>query len=53
MEEPIYYLNQGDVDNVYTLLSGMVSVQSFTLLVQLIAVGVMLALVFVVALRRL
>lgn len=48
-----YYLNPEDVENVYTLLSGMVTVQSFSLLVQLVTVGVVIALVFVVALRRL
>lgn len=48
-----YYLNPEDVANVYTLLTGMVSVQSFTLLAQLVQVGVTLVLVFVIALRRL
>ena len=48
-----YYLNPEDVANVYTLLTGMVSVQSFSLLAQLVQIGVSLVLVFVVALRRL
>lgn len=48
-----YYLNPEDVANVYTLLTGLVSVQSFSLLAQLVLIGVCLVLVFVVALRRL
>lgn len=51
MGEP-YYLNPQDVANVYELLTGMVTVQAFSLLVQLVTVGVLLALVFVVSVRR-
>lgn len=39
-------------DNVNTLISGLVTVQMFSLLAQLLTLGVVLVVVFVVAMRR-
>ena len=52
VEEAIYHLQQTDVDAVFTLLSGLVTLEMFSLLAQLLLLGVVLAVVFVVAIRR-
>ena len=45
-------LIQAQNDNVNTLLTGLVTVQMFSLLAQLLMLGVVMVVVFVVALRR-
>lgn len=47
-----YSITQADVENAFTLLSGLVSVNVFMLLVQLMTLGALLAVVFVIAIRR-
>lgn len=51
-QEVYYHLQQADVESVFTLMSGMVSVQLFSLLAQLLLLGAVLVVVFVVAMRR-
>lgn len=50
--ETAYHLTQQDVDGLFTLVSGLVSVNVFSLLAQLLVLGVLLVVVFVIALRR-
>ena len=50
--ETVYHYTQADVEGVFTLLSGLVSVNLFMLLAQLLTLGVLLVVVFVIALRR-
>ena len=52
VEEAIYHISQADVDSAFTLMSGLVSLQMFSLLAQLLTVGVLLVVVFSIALRR-
>ena len=52
VNDAIYHLTQSDVDSVYTFMSGMVTIQMFTLLAQLLMLGVLLMVVFVIAVRR-
>lgn len=47
-----YHLAQSDVDGLFTLVSGLVSVNLFMLLAQLLTLGAVLVVVFVIALRR-
>lgn len=47
-----YSITQADVENVFTLLSGLVSVNVFMLLAQLMTLGALLVVVFVIALRK-
>lgn len=51
-EDAYYHLTQMDVDAVFTFMSGVVSVQMFTLLAQLLTLGAVLTVVFLVAMRR-
>ena len=51
-QEAVYHLTQQDVDSVLTMASGLVSVGVFSLLVQLLTLGVLLVIVFTIALRR-
>lgn len=51
-QEVVYHITQSDVDNAFTLLTGLVTLQWFSLLAQLITLGVVLVVVFVIALRR-
>ena len=50
--EVLYDLTKDDVDSLFTIVSGLVTVNLFTLLVQLLILGVLLVVVFVIALRR-
>lgn len=47
-----YSITQADVDGAFTLLSGLVTVNEFMLLAQLMTLGMLLVVVFVIALRR-
>lgn len=51
-QDAVYHIQQSDVDGLFTLVSGLVSVQVFSLLAQLLTLGVVLVVVFVVCLRR-
>ena len=51
-QEIYYHLQQSDVDSIFTLMSGMVTVQMFSLLAQLLTLGAVLVVVFVIAIRR-
>lgn len=51
-QEVYYHLQQADVDHIMQLASGLVTVQLFTLLACLLCLGVLLLMVFVVAIRR-
>lgn len=51
-QDVVYHLTLTDVDSAFTLLSGMVTVQMFSLLAQLLTLGAVLVVVFVIALRR-
>lgn len=53
VNDAAYHLQQSDVDGLFTLVSGLVSVQMFSLVAQLLTLGVVLVVVLVVALRRL
>lgn len=53
VEDGYYHLQQVDVEGLFTLVSGLVSVELFSLVAQLVTLGVVLVVVFVVALRRL
>lgn len=48
-----YYLQQTDVDGMFELFSGLVSVEVFILITQLILIGIALVVVFTVSIRRL
>ena len=52
VEEATVTISQADFDSLMTLLSGMLSVEWFTLLSLLILIGVLLVVVFVVTVRR-
>lgn len=52
VESAAWHLQKADVDALQTMLAGVLSVQWFTLLAQLITVGVLLVIVFVIAVRR-
>jgi|GEM_PF-2059607 len=47
-----YSITQADVENAFTLLSGLVSVNLFMLLAQLLTLGALLVVVFVICIRR-
>lgn len=47
-----YEITKSDVDGAFTLLSGLVSVNVFMLLAQLLTLGVLLVVVFVIGIRR-
>lgn len=47
-----YQLSQADVDSLFTAITGQTTILWFSLLAQLILIGVLLVVVFVVALRR-
>ena len=51
-QEVYYHLSQQDVDGIFTLASGLVTVEVFSLLASLLILGVLLVLVFVVGIRR-
>ena len=50
--ETVYHISQADVDGLFTLVTGLVTLQWFSLLAQLILLGAVLVVVFVIALRR-
>lgn len=52
VEEVTVQLSQADYDELMTMLSGLLSVQWYTLLSVLILIGVALVVVFVVTVRR-
>lgn len=52
VEEVTVQLAQADYDELMTMLSGLLSVQWYTLLSVLILIGVALVVVFVVTVRR-
>lgn len=52
VEEMTVTLSNTQLDELMTLLSGMLSVQWYTLLAMLIMIGVALVVVFVVTVRR-
>lgn len=47
-----FELPDGFADDLYTYLSSLVGIESFTLAAILILIGVMLALIFVIAVRK-
>lgn len=51
-QEVVYHVTQADVESVFTFMSGMVTLQWFSLLAQLITLGAVLVVVFVIAMRR-
>lgn len=52
VEEAAYHIQQADVDGAFTLLSGIATINTYSLLLQVITLGVLLVVVFVIALRR-
>ena len=51
-QDAYYHLTQADVDSLFEMLSGMVTVEIFTLLSLLLILGVLLVVVFVTTMRR-
>lgn len=52
VEQAVYHLSQADVESLMTLVSGMLSVNMFSLVVQLITLGVALIIIVAVTVRR-
>lgn len=52
VEEAAYHIQQADVEGAFTLLSGIATINTYSLLLQVITLGVLLTVVFVIAVRR-
>lgn len=51
-EQLYYHLTQQDVDSLFTLVSGAVTVELFSLLALLLILGVLMVVVFSMTIRR-
>lgn len=52
IEVAAYHLQQSDVDGLFTAITGLTTLQWFSLLAQLVTIGVVLVVIIVIAIRR-